>query len=349
MIKPFARHVGGLVLASAMLVGFGADAREMETGPVIVGYVPVFKGLDAAIAGADLAAYTHFNLAFANPSPDGRFVDNERMACMSGGPEGEPSLDAVRASVARLQADGSKVLLSLGGGVIPGCSGDWAELLQPANRDALLASLIDLVDRLQLDGLDVDIEGVLLTRIDVEGNYVPFIVALSEALRSRGKLLTCATASYEGGMIPVGSIPYFDLIHLMSYDAIGPSWGEPGAEHSTLDGARNDLDLWIRRGARPEQIVLGVPFYGYGFGGEQAHWSYAEIVAAYPEAVTLDRIGAACADCRYITFNGPGTIERKARLAGSRAAGVMVWEITQDAPDHALTTAIARGLAEGGD
>src|SRR3546814_2821448 len=92
-------------------------------------------------------------------------------------------------------------------------------------------------------------------------------------MKARGKLLTCATASYEGGMIPVTSIPYFDLVNVMSYDAIGPSWGEAGAEHSSYAMAARDLDLWLARGVARERLVLGVPFYGYGFGGEKANRS----------------------------------------------------------------------------
>src|SRR3546814_6282579 len=82
-------------------------------------------------------------------------------------------------------------------------------------------------------------------------------------------------------MIPVTSIPYFDLVNVMSYDAIGPSWGEAGAEHSSYAMAARDLDLWLARGVPRERLVLGVPFFGYGFGGEKANWSYRELAAAH--------------------------------------------------------------------
>src|SRR3546814_20237139 len=47
----------------------------------------------------------------------------------------------------------------------------------------------------------------------------------------------------------------------------------PGAEHSPYAGARRDLDLWLARGVARERLVLGLPFYGYGFGGERTHRS----------------------------------------------------------------------------
>lgn len=331
----------------AAIIGFTfiispALARER---PVTVGYLAAFKGLDLSIARTHLPSYTHFNLSFANPDPAGAFIRDGRLTCMGDERGANLTADALRATVAKLQASGAKVLVSVAGGVIPGCSGDWKALLAPDKRAATAAALVELADTLGLDGIDIDIEGELLTAIDRAGNYVPFIETLSAAMKARGKLLTCATASYEGGMIPVGSIPYFDLVNVMSYDAIGPSWGQAGAEHSSLAMARRDLDLWLARGVAPERLVLGVPFYGYGFGGEKPNWSYRDLVAAHPDAAKGDLIGKACAGCRYITYNSPATIEAKARLARTKAGGVMVWELSQDTPDHALTRAIHRGLA----
>lgn len=334
----------------SLLIGFilvlsSACAAERAQRPVVVGYLAAFKGLDLSIERTNGSAFTHYNLAFANPDADGIFIRNGRMTCM-GDQHGENlSVEALRATIARLQAGGAKVLISTAGGVIPGCSGDWAALLAPDRRAATVAALANLTGTLGLDGVDIDIEGELLTAIDRAGDYTPFIAALSAEMKARGKLLTCATASYEGGMIPVGSIPYFDLVNVMSYDAIGPSWGQPGAEHSSLSMAKRDLDLWLARGVARERLILGVPFYGYGFGGAQANWSYRDLAAAYDEEATkTDVIGDLCGGCRYITFNSPTTIAAKARLAAKKAGGVMVWELSQDSEYHALTGAIRRGL-----
>ncbi|HEY0623931.1 glycosyl hydrolase family 18 protein [Sphingomonas sp.] len=334
----------------ALIIGFILvlpSAHASLRKPVIVGYLAAFRGLELSIERTDLPSFTHFNLAFANPDAAGAFVRDGSMTCMAGAFGAPLKAAPLRATVAKLQAGGAKVLVSVGGGVIPGCSGDWKALLAPDKRAATAAALIALADQLGLDGVDIDLEGELLTAIDRAGNYVPFVEALSVALKTRGMLLTCATASYEGGMIPVASIPYFDLVNVMSYDAIGPSWGPSGAEHSPYAMAQRDLDLWLARGVVPERLVLGVPFYGYGFGGERPNWSYRDLATAHPEATKGDAIGNACAGCRYITHNSPATIEAKARLAKLKAGGVMVWELSQDTPDHALTRAIHRGLSVG--
>jgi len=313
--------------------------------PVVVGYVPAFRGFDEIVERADFSPYTHINIAFVNPAPDGSLVAGDAMACMSGG-AAPVGVQAFRRSVERIRASGAKALISLGGGVIPACSADWATLLRPETRGTVVRNLLALVDTYGLDGIDVDIEGVLLTRIDNEGNYTPFIAELGAALRERGKLLTCATASYEGGMIPVNSIPWFDLVNVMSYDAIGPTWGAAADEHSTYAQAERDLALWRARGVPRERLVLGIPFYGYGFGSYRATYDIREIAAEFGEdAVRQDVIGHRCAGCSYITYNGLPTLSRKVDLAREQGAGIMVWEITQDTSENRFIRALRSRLS----
>lgn len=345
--RSLARHIGlALVLCVA---GLGAALPARAGGdPAMVGYFPAFKGL-ASLVTTPIAYYTHINIAFANPDPSGAWVGGGAMTCMPGGEKGNVTVAELRAAAGRLRARGAKVLLSVAGGVIPQCAGDWAALLGGDGRDTVLAGLLDIVDAAELDGIDIDIEGALLTRIDQRGDYTPFIAALSAALKGRGKLLTVATASYEGGMIPISSIRYFDLVMPMSYDAIGPGWGEAGSEHSTERQAARDMALWLERGVRPQRLVLGVPFYGYGFGSYAAGYAFRNLLAAYGEtALTVDLIGSACAACDYITFNSRETIKRKAEFAKARAGGVMVWEITQDTADQLLGRTIFSVLYGGG-
>ncbi|WP_225421193.1 glycosyl hydrolase family 18 protein [Sphingomonas parva] len=312
---------------------------------VTIGYIPAFRGVDAAIGRSDLSQYTHLNIAFVNPDKDGRIAGKARFTCAADGEDRMLSGDAVRALVGRAHQGGSKILISLGGGAIPECSGDWEALLRPERRAKVVKSLIEAVERYGLDGIDVDIEGALLTKIDQAGNFTPFVAELSRALKARGKLLTCATASYEGGMVPTSSIPYFDLVAIMTYDAIGPSWGEAGDEHSTVAQARKDIQLWRDRGVAQERLILGVPFYGYGYGRYKPNWAFREIEAAYPGAATLtDVIGSRCAGCSYITFNGLPTLIEKSRLARERTGGIMVWEISQDSDDQKLIRAVNKAL-----
>ena len=298
----------------------------------VIGYIASFTDMKAAIDKTDLSKLTHINLSFTNPNAQGILVDKGVMTCMPGMQGGNVSEADVRYVIDKAQAAGVKVLASVAGGVIPACSGDWDLLLLPSNRQTLVDNLIRFMEDFGLDGIDVDIEGALLTKIDNAGNYTPFIKALSEQLVLRNKLLTCATASYEGGMIPVSSVAYFDFINIMSYDAIGPSWGTAGVQHSTYEMAVDHVNIWKSRGVKKEQLVLGVPFYGYGFGSYKSDYTYANILAEFgAEAATKDLIGNACAGCSYITYNGADTILAKTKLGLEQGSGIMIWELSQDA------------------
>src|SRR3546814_11661056 len=90
----------------------------------------------------------------------------------------------------------------------------------------------------------------------------------------------------------------------------------PISEHSSYAMAARDLDLWLARGVARERLVLGVPFYGYGFGGEKANWSYRARAPPHRlNATKADDIGERCPGCRYTPHTRPAQIETKARHA----------------------------------
>ncbi len=322
------------LMASVALIAAPVMAKPAPK-PVIIGYLPAFKGpMLPYMDTIDLTKVTHINLSFVNPDPQGQIVNGNLMTCMDTEGHGALPVSDVQAVIDRAHKAGVKILISLGGGIIPKCSGDWPTLLRPENRAVTVANLVKFLDDTSLDGLDVDLEWGVLTAIDKAGEYTPFIQALSAELKKRGKLLTCATASAEGGMVPVSSVPYFDYVNIMSYDAIGPSWGTPGDEHATLDMARHDIAVWQARGVKKGQLVLGVPFYGHAFGSYKLGFhDYKGLLAEYGNSVAEnDVLGKACAGCDYVTYNGRPTIRQKAELARQSGAGVMIWELTADQP-----------------
>jgi chitinase len=338
-----------LVLILLALVA-AAPTQAKDRG-VVIGYIAAFKGLDREMAQPGLGKYTHLDLAFVNPTPAAEVLGPAGLACAPA-VEGSSSMmvsDAqLRTLVATEHRWGGKVSASLGGAVIPPCGGDWALLLQPRSRPKLVANLIDLVDRYDLDGLDIDLEGELMTGIDKAGNYTPFIRELASALHARSKLLSAATGSYPGGLVPDAALPYFDLIGIMSYDQVGPTWGTAGGEHSTYAQAQADLALWIGKGVPPSKLALGMPFYGRGFGGYREGWSLQEIAAQFGEdQLQRDVAGQRCGGCSYITYNGLPTLERKAKLAGAWGAGVMIWEVGQDIEDGRAIRRVVRAYRKG--
>jgi chitinase len=337
-----------LLIVAALFAISPAAAKDRGA---VVGYVAAFKGLEREMRQPGIERYTQLDLAFVNPTLSADVIAPAGLACapaVEGRDDVMVSDAQLRALVAQAHRGGAKVVPSLGGAVIPPCGGDWAQLLQPHSRTRLIANLIDLVDRYDLDGLDIDLEGELMMRIDAAGNYTPFVRELATALHARSKILTAATGSYPGGMVPDASVPFFDLIGIMSYDQVGPTWGTPGGEHSTYAQALADLTLWIRKGVPGNKLALGVPFYGRGFGSYREGWSLQDIASQFGDAqLRSDLVGEGCGGCSYITYNGLPTLDRKAELAGAWGAGVMVWEVGQDVQDGRAIRHLVRAYDRG--
>jgi GH18 family chitinase len=336
-----------LFLLAAFLAVAPGQAKDRGT---VVGYIAAFKGLDREMQQRGLDRYTHLMLAFVNPTPAAEVVGRGGFACSPTGPDSSVMVsDAqLRTLVGSAHRNGSKVLASLGGAVIPPCGGDWALLLEPQTRPKLVAHLIAMVERYGLDGLDVDLEGELMAGIDKAGSYTPFVRELAEALHARGKILSAATGSYPGGMVPDASLPFFDLIGILSYDQVGPTWGEPGAEHSTYAQALADLTLWIQKGVPAGKLALGMPFYGRGFGSYRPGWSMQDIADRFGDRqLNADVAGERCGGCSYITYHGVPTLARKAELAGAWGAGVMMWEVGQDLDDGRAIERVVRAYEKG--
>ncbi len=335
--------------AAALLAAGALTALPASAGTIVAGYLPTYKGPAVRyLTASRLDTLTQVNVAFLNPDPGGDLVRDGELTCVTSAPGVAPiGAGDLRDVVQLAHAHKVKVVASLAGGVIPACAGDWNTLLAPDNRTALVAHIVDLAKAFDLDGIDIDLEWKHLTDPDDAGHFVPFIRELRDALHANHMTLSCATNSRPGGMIPDASIALFDHIGLMSYDAVGPGWGIAGSEHATTAMARQDIGTWERHGAKKDQILLGVPFYGYGFGALRGDYGYDAIIARYGAAAAdADLIGQACATCDYITYNGRATVAQKAALARQKTAGLMIWDITGDADaPNSLLSVIADTLA----
>ncbi len=326
-IMKFARKSIVINTLSALALGIFSQVSLAQNR--LIGYIPSYSNMIAVADRTDLSKLTHINLAFINPTANGAISNDVGPMCMAAPSGANVFKGDIAYVVNKAHAAGVKVLVSMAGGGLPACAGDWKILLRDS-RTGLVNNIVSFVNSSNLDGVDIDIEGELLTAIDNAGNYTPFIQALRNALP--GKLVTAATASYSGGMIPTSSIQYFDFVNIMSYDAIGPSWGVAGSEHSSYAQAQTDINTWLNRGLPKSKLVLGVPFYGYGFAGMPSSITFNDIVGQYGAAVAQnDVIGNRCAGCAYITYNGIPTIRNKTTLATQQGSGVMIWELSQDA------------------
>ena len=318
------RHTLRIYLFAALVAGPAlAHAAERR----VVAYVPTWVDLKAFADTIEYDKLTHVAVAFVNPAND---------------EGGLPFKEDVAVLVARARKHRVKVLVSIGGG---GASGNkamlarYGALLADGRRAAFVASLVDYVGKHDFDGLDVDLEGPSIGK-----DYGAFVSDLAAALRPRGKLLTAALSKgYGGGRVPDAALRHFDFVNIMAYDATGPwSPGSPG-QHSSMEFAKDAVRYWLGRGLPKDKAVLGVPFYGYGFGRafRKRDYPYALIVSIFPGAENADQAG----DTVY--YNGLPTIRAKAQyVVDDGLGGVMIWSLDYDVKgSKSLLGAIHQTLA----
>jgi chitinase len=300
------------------------STTSLQAREKVVAYVPNWVDLKTFSETIDYAKITHINVAFENPT-------NER---------GDLSFNKKDdILIAKAHASGVKVLVSIGGGAASGnkvLKARYFNLLTDARRPEFVSRLAAYVADHGFDGLDVDVEGP-----SINEDYGAFVHDLASALKPRDKMLTAALSQgYGGKNVPDSVFEHFDFVNVMAYDGAG-SWNPkaPG-QHSSMDFAKRNVEYWAKRGLPASKIVLGVPFYGYGFGKafRKGTYSYSAIVAAYPGAERLDQVG------ETIWYNGVPTIEAKTNYAIDRGlAGVMIWSLDNDVKgEKSLLDAITR-------
>ena len=141
---------------------------------------------------------THINLWFLNPDSLGKFTQD---------------FSALAPFINAAHAKGIKVLASIGGG---SPHPYYHALLKNDKRPQLVADLVSIAQRYNLDGIDVDLEGG-----DIDENYEAFVTELAAALRAQDKLITAAIAVYYKDALSDKALAQYDFVNVMSYDRTG--------------------------------------------------------------------------------------------------------------------------------
>lgn len=287
----------------------------------IVGYYSLQSAMTDAVSEAPFDMVTHINLWFLNPDTLGNFTQDFSVL--------QPFINAAH-------ANNVMVLASIGGG---SPHPYYHALLKEDKRSLFISNLISVAEKNNLDGIDVDLEGG-----DIDENYENFVVELAKELRSRKKLITAAIAVYYKDKLSDKALAQYDFVNVMSYDRTGSWRPEKPGPHSTYAHAVEDLDYFGKeRGIPKEKMVLGVPFYGYGFGPELTSpaisMNYGQIVTQFPGTESSDEFKMP--DGKILYYNGVATIKQKTALAKEKASGIMIWQLKGDAKgEHSLLKAI---------
>jgi chitinase len=321
MLKPLASLLV-LTLAAGSLAA-AAEAPGAAGFPVI-GYYPSWTGIEPN--DAQFRKLTHVNYSFINPTPAGGLTE------------------ANAALLSRLTAlgrkHGVKVCVAVGGWN-NGNTSDWEAMAKrPKTRARFTANLLEFCETNGLAGVDIDWE---YPNAASARDYLAMMKELGEALHKSGRILTTAVVANgpEAEHIHKELYAHIDYLNIMAYDM---NWGRQEKEsHSSLGAADSSLDFWLKKGCPREKAVLGLPFYG-----RLPEAPYRDLIGKDKEAHRKDQVGA-------IFYNGIPTIKKKTELALQKAAGLMLWDLTQDTNDStSLLTAIhetvtaARAAAKAG-
>jgi GH18 family chitinase len=213
----------------------GAGGAGVDTGPRAVMYLPNWAGSFSSWATKiDFTKMTHLLLAFGT-------VTSGTNDWSLGAPDNDVKTLAAAAHAAHV-----KILVSIGGadddiGIID-------RYQTASNIGPLVANLDALVTRLNLDGVDVDLERG--TDMRSSGNFAAFAAELISTLRPKGELVTAALAQYivqdAGSSDPVVKkwLAAFDFINLMIYSTNMSTYTKELAWWTGTEGLPKDKLTW---------------------------------------------------------------------------------------------------------
>lgn len=366
--------LGLLVLLGLSSNAVQAAGPDNDAGYRIIGYVadgPTLPPISAKKLDV-------INFAFAQVNPQHEvFLPNETAAKSLAG------LVALRE-----QNPDLKIVLSVGGWG----AGHFSEAAASETaRTRFADTAVELVRRHDLDGLDIDWEypahpgpGISHSPADKQ-NFTLLLQALRDKLHDLQKvnagrhyLLTIAAADGEAarGLEIKKIAAILDWINLMTYDFYGsltPTTGHhaglyrakvaPAHSRTTVQA----VDEFVKAGAPPRKIQIGVAFYGrtFGdvaagreglqqpFGSDGGFVSWQEIAAKYLNRNGFQRHWDEQAQAawlwnpqtrRMISYDDPQALRAKAAFIRERGlGGVMYWEQRQD-PDEQLLDVLHQAL-----
>jgi chitinase len=363
-----------------------------------------------------LEKVTHINYAFANIDDAGRIAVGDPWAAIDRSYPGDTWDQPYRGTynqlnnVLRAEFPHIKTLISVGGWTWSARFSDVA--LTDASRERFAESAVDFIRTYNFDGVDVDWEYPVccgladnVYRPEDTENYTLLMqelrAQLDEAENEDGRdyLLTIASA---GG---VDKLEHYELaaladtldwINVMAYDFMGawdlsltghhsglyanpdnPSSNALVRDHYNAEGA---IHPWLEAGVDPNQIVLGVPFYGRAWGGVNPtdnglfqsattvppgtwdDWTsgatgvndYFEIEALLdaggytvhrdPQAMVPWAYNPNVHGGHFISYDDPISMQHKVDFVNDLdLGGVMIWEITADRSESLLDV-IVNGL-----
>jgi chitinase len=226
-VKKNLQGVQNYVCRLILIYVFSIGTAIGDPSPWVTGYLPAYhqseNGTIYILSDSDYEKLTHLSHHGPYVNQDGSFSY-------------QPTLFSdVKAIKAVQQAHQHDVPILL---CIVAWYDNYIEAINDSlSRNKLVDNILNLVDKANYDGVDVDLEPVMSAYIPgiENGNpyYIQFVNQLYDSLQERTSsllhrslLLTAPMNGYAG---PVFAQVYdkFDQINIMTYDLVSPDWGFP--------------------------------------------------------------------------------------------------------------------------
>jgi chitinase len=391
-----------LWFALAAGAGWAQTAPETAAKPKLIGYFPQWglyeqpqytvKSLVAAHGAAvlDQVNYaqgfvTNGRCSIADPNADlnYRFTAEQSVDGVADAPNQPLRGNLNQFLKLKRQYPKLKLIVSL-----EGQARSFAEDAQPGNLQAFVASCVDVFLKGNFapgvqapglfDGIDIDWE---FPREEDAGNYAALLSAFRQqmdALRP-GMVLSIAVGHSPRMSGAIGAPGREDLsaigklvdeVGLMTYDYTGP-WSHvtgfvapfASSPDHPQGSVRRSVEAYLAAGVPAAKLVVGVPFYGYGWKlvpeennglfqeGEpiRGDHPYSYIATLIPHSTEYrdpeSQTPWLFDGDAFWTFDDPALVTRKAAYAvDEHLGGLMMWELSEDTATGTLLRSAYDGL-----
>jgi chitinase len=297
---------------------------------------------------------------------------------------GDPYIDStnfIKLKAVKEKHPHLKILISVGGW---GNSARFSDLALSAERRRVFAqSCVSFIKQYGFDGVDIDweypVSGGAAGRPEDKYNFTLMMKELRERLDEQAKLdgsyyyLSFAGGASSGYInnVQLGKLAgIVDYAVNMTYDLHGP-WDDYADFNAPLFtpaesspqykiSVDSSMKYWQNAGFPKNKLVMGIPFYGYVYGGVGSSnnglyqrfsvakaYGYDSIVSSFlsdslyakhfhPSA----RVSFLYGNGKFISYDGPASIASKAQYAVTNGLrGVSAWELGYDKSSALLSAA----------
>jgi spore germination protein YaaH len=215
-------------------------------------------------------------------------------------------------------------------------------LQSPVASRRAMESLLGLCETEGFDGINLDFEGVPPSDRQA---YTSFVGQLADLLHRYGYYLTLsvpAETQDEPGNSWTGAYDYkalgkeADLVMVMAYDQ-----HYAGGSAGPIDGTAwvQQVSNFAARTIPPRRVVLGIPLYGYDWGGSStaqglSFAAYRQLALQHGESPSAQDLVYWQDGVRHIAYYaGLTDFESKVRLASSYGLrGIVLWRLGLEDP-----------------